>query len=180
MQDQIVLPPIELPEQFFYLYYNDEGYITDLLNYKKENGNFIQVTEDFVIDFRASNKELTNFKVEIGNNFKITRIAPQNKKAVYYRILDENTISDIVITVYDKHLHFRLSPSAVYSNDSKDIFHFYVISKSNMNFLFANIAVKYEDLLKGYDYKYIFHKDNELIVTAKYFDSYTINYDQKN
>lgn len=177
MNNEIILEPIILPTQEFYLYYNDEGYITGLLNYKKDTGNYIEVSEDFVVNFRESNKDLSNFKVEIGNNYKISRIVSTHKQGVYYKIQDTGPIADLVIVIDKKGLLFTLQDSLEYDLKDNDSFPFYIVSKTNPNFLLANISIKYSSLKKGYRFKYKLDLENEVITTIKHFNSYSINYE---
>lgn len=178
MQQEILLEPIELLKTNFYLYYDKEGHITDLLNYKKEGQDYIEVTEDFVTEFRESNKELTNFKVEIGSNFKISRIVNEVQLGSLIKVNKTINNPEILIKVTKTSLSFKLLISELYNTmNLTDIFNFYIVKKDNMNFLVSIIAIKYSNLIKGHKIRYSFNNEEEVIVTIKYFNSYGIVYE---
>jgi hypothetical protein len=177
MNNEIILEPIILPTQVFYLYYNNEGYITELLNYKKDTGNYIEVSDEFVVSFRESNKDLSNFKVEIDNSCRIIRNDNLYNQRFYFIIYETDDITDLVILIGKKELLFTLSSNLGYNLQDSATFSFYIVSKINPNFLLVNIPIKYGDLKKGYRFKYKFDNQKEIITTVKYFNSYKIKYE---
>jgi hypothetical protein len=179
----IELPPLILSPNNFYLYYNDEGDILALTNEKLDDGNFIEVSEKFVIDFVESKKEIKNFKVKISD-----RVRLEQKKVLVrnsYDVLVVNPIHDpssvkLLITVTGTCLHLKLNnfEDSFIVNESK-VFVFYVASCKNLNFLKFTFKATLRELLDGIEIVYNFDMSNEVIVTLNEFESYGLVYDKK-
>lgn len=176
--NEIELPLIEFPSQSFYLYYDDEGNITDLVNYKKDSGKYIEVTEDFVKEFRAGSKSITSYVIKLGNKVKLEKKLIEKSLGSFLIINEFKGNPEIIITITSKTIKFGFSNPEVYKNMSlSQIYTFYIVENCNLNFIKAKVKISYEQLVVGYTHLHKFNKNEELIVTKKYFDSYGIKYE---
>ena len=73
MENFFDLSAIKLPEIKFYLYYDNNGNIIELLNYKKDSSNYVEVSEEFVTEFRESGKELYSYTLKIDDRPKVVK-----------------------------------------------------------------------------------------------------------
>jgi len=178
MVNDIILPKVEFLTQVFYLYYDDNGNITDLVNYKKDTGNYIEVSEDFVIEFRSNSKSITSYNIKVGNNVKLEKKQVERNLGVYLVIPELNETTEVEILVKDNYIKFRLSNVQVYKTfNLNQMYNMYIVDSYNLNFVKETIKIMHEQLVEGYVYPYNFDKEKELIVTKKYFDSYGIKYE---
>jgi hypothetical protein len=176
--NDIILPPIEIPKTKFYLYYNSQGNLTGLYNYKKDNESYIEVDEGFYSNFIETGKELSNYKIELTSNSSYIK-KNDTKKHGHLLIIDR-LISDpdILITVKKKSLLFTIQPVAFINKmntNTKVVF--YIVDKNNLNYLKNTIVCSIEQIIQGFEYKYSFDKNNEYLVTRKTFEKYGIIYE---
>jgi hypothetical protein len=178
MINDIELPLIDFPKQSFYLYYDDEGNITDLVNYKKDIGNYVEVTEDFVKEFRSSSKSITSYTIKLGNNIKLEKKLVERNLGSFLIIPETKELTELSILVTNKVIKFSFSNAEIHKKVSlSENYNFYIVSSHNLNFIKSTIKVSYNQLVKGYVHLHKFNKDKELIVTKKYFDSYGMQYE---
>jgi len=176
--NKIKLPSIELPSQTFYLYYDDKGSITDLTNYKKDIGNYVEVTEEFVKEFRSSSKSITSYTIKLGNEVNLEKKLIERDLGSFIIISQVNRNPEVIITITEKFIKFELSNLEVHKKIKLfQTYTFYIVDSSNLNFIKEQIKISYEQLLMGYVYFYKFYKNKELIVTKKFFESYGIKYE---
>jgi len=177
MNNNIELEKVEFSKQSYYLYYDDNGKITDLLNYKKEFGSYVELSEKFVVDFRSSGKSLESYTIKIGKNIRLERKTIERGIGTFY-IVSERKDADVIISVSKKALKFKLSKTLNHKIMNQDnVYKFYIVSTDNLNFLKEVIKIKHSQLIKGYKISYIFNKNNDVLITSKLFDSYGINYE---
>jgi hypothetical protein len=180
----IELPPLTLRPNNFYLYYNEQGDILSLTNEKLSEGNYIEVSEKFVVDFVESKKEIKNFKVKISDRIQLEQKSVTVKNFYDLCVINKVSNSDsvnLLITVSKGSLTFKLNnfESSFIVND-KRIYKFFVTDSSNLNILKKSIELTLDNLKSGKKVKYNFDKNTDVIVTVKEFDSYGIIYDTKN
>jgi len=178
MVKDIELPLVEFPIHKFYLYYDEEGNITDLLNYKKDMGNYVEVTEEFVTEFRSSSKSITSYTIKVGNNVKLEKKQVERNLGSYLIISETTELTEVVILVTNNNIKFSLSNVEVHRTFSlNQSYNMYIVDSYNLNFVKATIKIMHDQLVAGYVYPYNLDKEKELIVTKKYFDSYGIKYE---
>lgn len=178
MINNIELPLIEFATQSFYLYYDDEGNITDLINYKKDQGNYIEVSENFVKEFRSSSKSITSYTIKLGNKVKLEKKIIERNLGSLLIIPEVSENTEVVIRIIDKFIKFGLSNADIYKTVTlSQSYSFYIVDSYNLNFIKDQIKISYTQLVNGYSYLYKFNKEKELIVTKKYFDSYGLKYE---
>jgi hypothetical protein len=167
--------PLQLPKNVFYLYFDQDGNITDLLNYKKDIGTCIEVSEDFVTEFRQSGKSIQSFRVKIGDDFKLEQRVIKNT-SLFFQLIELNNESTVQVRINSSTLQFIKSHSfIVIPNDY--VYTFYIVDKINYNFLKHVINIQCDQMLCGFDYEYAYDKNNESILVKKNAESYGIVYE---
>lgn len=168
------------PPYKFYVSFDDDGNIVAVGTEIKENYNSIETTFDLIEDFFNGKKSFNNFKITLTNDK--TRLV-ENKKPDYLRdffIIDElNLKADLVIKVRNNEIEFKLKDSIVGLDDNFTK-NFYIVNKSNYNFLYKTISLTTDQMKKGKKIDYDFNVDTSALVTLKIFNTYGIVYDKKN
>lgn len=176
----ITLPPLVLAPNNFYLYYTETGDIISLTNEKLPEGNYIQVSEKFVIDFLESKKEIRNFKVKISDQVRLEQKFNDVKYNYDYYIIPYNANAKLTVSINKTNLKFKLNKfEKTFVVNDKRIYDFYIVDKKNINFLKKTISFTLNDLIKGVKVDYKFNTEIELISTMKEFDTYGLIYDKK-
>lgn len=181
MESRVIeLPPLVLSPNNFYLYYTEEGDIVSLTNEKMEEGNYIQVSEKFVIDFLESKKEIRNFKVKISDQISLEQKVSNVKNNYDYYIIPVNSNAKLIINIHHSNLFLKIKDfeKAFVVQDNR-IFNFTIVDQKNLNFVKKVFGFTLDELIKGVKVNYKFNIKKELIVTMKEFDSYGLIYDQK-
>jgi len=169
---------LSLPEIKFYLYYDNDGNILELLDYKKDNGNYIEVSEQFVVEFRESGKEFHSYSLEIDDKPKIIKKLENVQIGQLFKILTMNSLADFIISVTSTKMIFKIREFDPYSNISDNFEHFFfIVDNNDLNFLKKTVIIKHKDLKQGYELDYNFILRDESILTKKYFESYGLSYD---
>lgn len=177
----IDLPPLVLSPNNFYLYYNEEGDILSLTNEKLPSGNYIEVSEKFVIDFLESKKEIRNFKVKISDQVKLEQKDIESRNYFNLVLIKENKDAKLLITIKDDSLFFCLQnfEKTFVINDKRQ-YGFAIAVESNLNFVKCIFGFTLDQLMDGVKIDYKFDKEKEILITTKEFESYGIVYDKKN
>jgi len=176
--NEIELPLVEFSKQMFYLYYDDKGNITDLVNYKKDTGNYVEVTEEFVKEFRSSSKSITSYIIKLGNEIKLEKKLIDRTLGSLLIVSELNENSEVIITVTNKTIKFGVSNPELYNKlNLSQTYIFYIVDSHNLNFIKEQIKISFRQLIAEYVHLHKFNKNKELIVTKKYFDSYGIKYE---
>ena len=64
-ETELRIPVFKAPPNIFFVYYDDEGNITDITNEKKVSGNFLEKSYKDVVEFLDGKKQLSNFQIKI-------------------------------------------------------------------------------------------------------------------
>lgn len=178
MTIDITLPKVEFVPSAFYIYYNDEGNITDILNYKKKEGKYVEVSEDFINEFRSSNKDINFYTLKIDNTIKLEKKPNLIRFDSMSIVNDANSNAECLILVSKNNLNFKLLYPEVNKKINNDKqYKFYIVDSRNLNFLKDTIYLTNDQIIAGYNYAYCFDREKEIIVTKRYFDSYGIIYE---
>lgn len=176
----IELPPLVLSPNNFYLYYNDDGDIISLTNEKLTEGNFIQVSEKFVIDFVESKKEIKNFKVKISDQVHLEQKDIIVKNNYNFVIVKDFKQAQCTIQIQKSNLKFQLHNfEKTFAVNNKKIYQFFIVKKNNLNFICKEFSCKMSQLIKGIKFPYKFDANSEIVVTSGEFESYGLFYDKK-
>lgn len=176
----IELPPLVLAPNHFYLYYTEEGDIISLTNEKLSEGNYIQVSEKFVIDFLESKKEIRNFKVKISDQVRLEQKLVNVRQNYDYYIIPHNLDARLTITINKSNIKFKLNNfEKTFVVNDKRIYNFYIVDKGNLNFLKKTVSLTLNNLIKGIKVEYKFNLKSDVIATMREFDSYGLVYDKK-
>jgi hypothetical protein len=182
METRIIeLPPLVLSPNNFYLYYTEDGDIISLTNEKMTEGNYIQVSEKFVIDFLESKKEIRNFKVKISDQVRLEQKISDIKNNYDYYIIPYSTNAKLTVNVHNTNLKFKLNNfEKTFVVNDKRTYSFAIFDQRNLNFVKKVAKFTLNELLKGVKVDYRFDVKKELVATLKEFDSYGLVYDKKN
>jgi len=176
MEPRIIeLPPLVLAPNNFYLYYTEDGDITSLTNEKLSEGNYIQVSEKFVIDFLESKKDIKNFKVKISDQVSLEQKQNSIKNNYDFLIIGYSEESKLTITINNTSLNFQLNDfETTFVVKDTRTYSFAIVNQKNLNFVKKVVNFTLKDLVNGVGLDYAFDLKNELLVTKKEFDSYGI------
>jgi hypothetical protein len=176
----INLPPLVLSPNNFYLYYNEDGDILSLTNEKLSDGNYIEVSEKFVIDFLESKKEIRNFKVRISDQVKLEQKNIESKNHFNFIVIRENKNAKLLITVKPDSLIFCLQNfEKTFVINDKRHYGFAIVSDSNLNFVKKILGFTLDQLMNGITIDYRLEKGKDILITTKEFESYGIIYDSE-
>lgn len=177
-----------------YVYFNENGDILSVANNNKENGNYVEIDQDEVIDILKGLEQLSNFSVvfdgiekkyilknkkieetitfsiknnihEIENNLKNPDITiKQNLKKSCWTIILDNKIKKEML---------------IKDNSYKTLLHFGVTAKNDPHELYHYFTVNFDDLIKVPHIEIPFKSqkecnvDNTSVYTIKKFQTYS-------
>lgn len=173
-ETELRIPVFKAPPNIFFVYYDDEGNITDITNEKKVSGNFLEKSYKDVVEFLDGKKQLSNFQIKILEGK--TKIFQKTKLKLVYKdliILPENSKAECVVQICSQHI--ELKTDAKLDNDQR-ILKFFIVDTKNLNFLIKTINVSLHDLCLGKKVVFQFDVKKHRIVTKKFFSSYGIIY----
>jgi hypothetical protein len=178
MENFFDLSTIKLPEIKFYLYYDNNGNIIELLNYKKDSSNYIEVSEQFVTEFRESGKELHSYSLKIDDSPKVVKRLENIQIGHLFKILTTDDSADFLICINNSRILFKIKNFDFYSNLAENFKHFFfIVDKNNLQFLKKTVTINHKDLEQGYEVDHSFDFNKEVLLTRKYFESYGLVYE---
>jgi hypothetical protein len=178
MENFFDLSAIKLPEIKFYLYYDNNGNIIELLNYKKDSSNYVEVSEEFVTEFRESGKELHSYTLKIDDRPKVVKRLENIQIGQLFKVLTTDPNADFLICIHNSRIIFKIKNFDFYSNLAENFKHFFfIVDKNNLHFLKRTVIINHKDLEQGYEVDHFFDFNKEILLTRKYFESYGLVYE---
>lgn len=179
MEDEVELriPIFRAPPNIYFVYYDDEGNITDITNEKKGIGNYLEKSHNDVIEFLDGKKHISNFQIKILEGQ--SKIFQKSRSKSIYKdlfIIEENIKAECLVKIGPKHLVIKAS--TITDNDNRTL-KFFIVDSKNLNFLIKTITVSFDDLNLGKKIAFNFDIKKHKIVTKKFFNSYGIIYNGK-
>lgn len=171
----------------WFVYFDEDDFITSVTNELKEFGNYYKVPESLVVDFLKGTKNISCHKIKI-KNFKDVVIEEERKesyKPIYKDIfvIEKKSIND---TLFIKLIHdssnkkwifqFNEEMKTVFLNSNVNSFmNFFLCNAEDYNMIYRRFDIVVSSLVDGnIDMPFITdieeHFENLCIVTRKYID----------
>jgi len=158
----------------WFVYYDERGNILAITNEKKPEGNFVEVSEDLVLDFLTGKKNYLNFTIKGQDVFEERPIT----KVSHYKdllVVGDDANAEFRIKVLDNQIHFVLKSEIKDQYQHSGTLQFFIVDKHDHNFLLETMNVKMEELVSlGVILPFAYDMGKVDIITRSFFNSYGI------
>lgn len=174
---------VYVPNNTRFLYYNVDGFITSILNYKNESMPYLEVPFEKVKDFISGKKDYSRFKIDYFQLPNISIDVDNEVQSFHLYFVPALTDSNVQlkITHTDSSWKFETSldgKAIINQRNSDYVYKFYVTKNNDMNLLIRIIEISSSDLLNGTQISFESELEKNLsnvsIVVNKIFYSYGI------
>jgi hypothetical protein len=173
--------------QTWYVYYDDDEYITCVTNEIKEFGNFYECPEEIIIDFLKGTKRFAAHKIRVKNckDLVIEEVKHESYIPIYKDIfvlqnknLNDSLMLKVIHDLQNKCWKFELGEDfkkTFQDNQYYKVLSFFICNSEDYNLLYRKIEIETKSLLNNNIVSPFVNKIEETpellaVITRKYID----------